>query len=346
MSKTWTIKGESSWWRACDLHDEGDTFVIDGTVRLTRQVTWNDLKDDVTLEAWGKPAPVITNMRETTADDWEAVDNGKNGTYRYVAEGWEGVDKVTSIPNVSVDGMPLLLANEGQRIREYLHANDIWGWCRNSNEIYVRLPFHPGSRNVEVCWLEQGRDLFALNHDTDSPKGLTFRNLTLEGGFYPLVLDGQNTAIENCTVGNCHGDAVKIEPNAEGIRILGCTLERYGEAGIDCHGSLCDITGNTIQDAANCRIEPKTHGLTLKNGVNHCVVSGNTFRRINCVDSYLIALGMQTTDGPSPSAKNCSILNNRVENCCGRNVYQIRDAEGCWLRGIDTVRCQFDRLEG
>jgi hypothetical protein len=158
---------------------------------------------------------------------------------------------------VDVNNITTILTERGQ-------------WARNVHEgnggrLYVRSSDgnNPGTHDTAFSeFIHGGGATIAIGltnwSDVNGQNYLTFEDLTIEGGYYPMDIWTDHIEIKGCVIRNCYGDGIKAvagtpgncngtdDPNCWssdfGV-IEDCNIYHFGESGIDVTGGgLLDST--------------------------------------------------------------------------------------------------------
>ena len=263
------------------------------------------------------------------------------------------------IPNCSEDGVPL---DRMAAYRKNCGPQDLTGpgqWVRNAKDrkIYVWSTDgkNPGTHKTEICEfiyggnstinLQTGR----LNRSKDHTgyDYITFEDLILEGGHYPINIGSDYVELKNCIIRNCYGDGIKgngcrpadhdnpDDPtdlnywNASYGLIENCTIYNTHESSIDITGGDywiirgCKIYGIYGDSRAICEWCGHT-AIMLKNNNIGTIVEGNE------LIGGRITIGGSSFNGIADEAVDIIVKNNIFRDRTGKpDVVYFCAAKNC-----------------
>jgi hypothetical protein len=289
----------------------------------------------ITVKSYPGEKAVISGMNDAAGtSNWVQV---SGNIYRY-ANTVSG-----NIYNVSQDGVPLKLmipynnysgasanlTGEGQWSRN-TSTGELWVWAKGGG--------NPGNYNVEYGLLTT---VFRVQNGYNY---ITLEDLTVEGGYYAVYIDGDNCTVKNCTLRNCFADALKVADecvdggwNSTNGQALNCDIYHFGENGIDITGGDYWIVRNcTIHDGIKNRalseqtMGSKLNGIMLKNNNIGTIVEG--CRIYNIEGPFgAITIGGDTyyTNPANPPALDLKVINNIIHNIISPYVISFYGAENC-----------------
>jgi hypothetical protein len=343
----------SSPWRtvkyAVSQLAAGDTLYIrEGTYRESYIDTFSSGTGEnarIIISGYKNEQAIISSMLDASGTgNWTQV---SGNIYKY------NNTATTTYRNISIDSKPLRLKvkyNDFAGSITDITASGEWSRNRYGDGLWVWVPGggNPGALNIEISATYQ-----TIRIDK-TVSYVTLKNLTIEGGYYPLDISGDYINIQNCTVRNSYGDAIKVsgwtenmtppEWNSEYGKIENCDIYYFGESGIDITGGdYWEINNSMIHHGVYTRYDDtnngqKLNGIMLKNNNIATVVNGCR------IFNFDAAFGAITLGGNSDGAtryegvdliaknniihninapyiitftggKDCSFANNIIYNC-------------------------------
>ena len=262
------------------------------------------------------------------------------------------------VSHVSQYGIPLMLMTEFEDNGGPENLTAEGQWSRNVTQgklfVWAKGGGNPGSFLTEVAeFPEGGSNTIELYSEIDAEKVnltgtenyLTFENLTIEGGRYPILVNTDGIEIKNCIIRNCWGDGIKTggykpvdrtnpgnpaDPgyfNSEYGLVENCDIYNFGEAGIDITGGdYWIIRNNSIHDNVPAQHDKVTTGIMLKNNNIGTLVEKN--RIFNLRDAYALTLGGNSwsygdnDQGIAKEGENLTAKNNIIYNIQGPDFDQ------------------------
>tara|TARA_Y100000310_G_C20701337_1_gene830227 strand:+ start:1489 stop:5334 length:3846 start_codon:yes stop_codon:yes gene_type:complete len=251
------------------------------------------------------------------------------------------------IPHVSQDGIPLRLMTE-RKVNG--NANDLTGegqWARSVDDwklyVWAKGGGNPGDYKTEFCeFVKGGSNVIDIQgkrnraEDDDEADYLTFENLIIEGGYYPISIETDYIHLINSTFRNSYGDGIKgggarpddfsnpDDPaqedyyNVDHGLVENCDIYNFGESGIDITGGdYWIIKNNKIHDGRIVRNNLGSQGIMLKNNNRGSIVEKNQI--YNILKGSAIAIGGQSFGGIAKEGVNLTVRNNIIYNIDGHS---------------------------
>jgi len=319
----------------------GDTvYFREGIYRVTEGLG-SDLPTNatansrVTIAGYPGETAVITSMRVVTnwtyegSSVWSAPLNDPSSIY--------------NIPNCSQDGVPLKLATS---VASSGYQSSITGkgqWARNISEdgvgrLYVRTTDDsaPSGHAMEVAEFTNGNySPSTITLSANSGRDyITLKNLSIQGGYYPVYIGTNHIEIIECKISNTFGDGVKVIGDLSGLDlwnaqyglIQDCEIFNFGETGIDVTGGDDWVLyGNDIHNGvANRGYLPnqfysEASGIMIKNSAINVVVEANYIHDIPMAGFGAITIGGGTDNSARGryESENVVAKNNLISNVNG-----------------------------
>ncbi|MCF6177490.1 MAG: hypothetical protein L3J71_17175 [Victivallaceae bacterium] len=299
----------------------------------------------ITITGYKNEQAIISSMLDASGTgNWTQV---SGDIYKY------NNTATTTYRNISVDSKPLRLKvkyNDFAGASTDVTAGGEWSRDRYGDGLWVWVAGggNPGAQNIEISYAYQ-----TIRIDK-TISYITLKNLTIEGGYYPLDISGDYINVENCTIRNSYGDTIKVsgwtelmsppEWNSEYGKIENCDIYYFGESAIDITGGdYWKIKNSMIHNGVYTRYDgtnngQKLNGIMLKNNnigteVDGCRIfnfdaafgaialggSSDGATRYEGVD--LVAKNNIIHDINAPyittftGAKDCSFVNNIIYSC-------------------------------
>ncbi len=333
----------------------------------------------ITLAGYPGETAIITSMKlKDNPNDWTKVPGYAHVYVTNLTPQQLGPINVSvqRLPNCSEDGIPLRLMS---KFSENAGPEKLTGpgqWVRDIRnwKLYVwsRQGDNPGNHKTEYChFLYGGNSTISIRHnpanDDDEADYITFKNLVIEGGYYPIRLETDHINIIDCTFRNCYADGIKVggakpldpdhpdSPNNKNYwnsqygKIENCNIYYFGENGIDITGGdYWEVKGNKIHDNVKNRGDrpfdnyTNANGIILKNNNIGTIVEDN---RIYDLDSALgaITIGGVTNGGLAGEAVNCIVRNNIIYNIKGPYAVLFDAAVNCSFNNNIIADSNFTR---
>jgi len=292
----------------------------------------------------GYPGEVVilsSMQRRNSPRNWRRV--GETNIY------WTPLKPGKRIQNVShcsFNGVPLkLMTSFGNPHNCNGKPENLKGpgqWVRNVNEnkLYVWAPDgkNPGLHNTDICEMARGQNTIYLKEGINY---VTFENLVIEGGYYPLCIYSDYAEVKNCVIRNCYADGVKGGPLADYGLIENCDIYLFGENAVDITGGdQWIIRNNRIHDSVANRGDEKSHnkvaGIVMKGGNVGGNIERNVFWNLNCRWAVF-----NLSEWGSLSAVNIVVRNNLVLNCSGQAAVQFWGSKDCAFVNNVVYKCNF-----
>jgi Concanavalin A-like lectin/glucanases superfamily/Right handed beta helix region len=317
----------------------GDTLIIrKGLYRETYLAgipSGIDSDNYTQIKAYDGEEVIISSMSDASGtSNWELV---SNGVYKYLNA------SVTTYRHLSIDGIPMrLMVKYNDFAGASIDINGEGQWSRNKDSagIWVKAPggVNPGSLNVEITYCYKGIEV-------ESNKSyIKLSNLTIEGGYYPIHIEGDYIDVSNCTFRNCYGDGIKVGGWTAGMDlpswdseygvIENCDIYYFGESGIDITGGdYWQINNTLIHDGVYTRYDntnngQKLNGIMLKNNNIGTVV--NACRIFNFDAAFgAITLGGSTSVETLPAAVDLIAMNNIIHDMNAPYIVTFTGSEDC-----------------
>jgi len=357
--------------KAITTAEPGDTFYFrQGTYQTVKSATdanivsigtttgalFSTLADEnsrITFKSYPGETATITSMKlRNDPNDW-TLETG-NIYYTDLSVQKLSPEKVSRVSNCSEDGVPLRLmtvhgtnggpndlTGPGQWVRDIIDHN-LYVWSTDGN--------NPGTHQTEfsefihggTCTIDILRNPLDDENEADY---LTFEDLVIEGGYYPLLVSTDYIEVKNCVIRNCYGDGIKgggakpadynnpddpNDPNyfncSYGL-IEDCNIYNFGESGIDITGGdYWIVRGNIIHDNVNNRgdldylpdtsLYTKANGIMLKNNNKRTIVERNTIYNLDTAYGA-IQLGGDSWGGIADEGVDLIVRNNIIYNVSG-----------------------------
>tara|TARA_Y100000310_G_C20701199_1_gene830039 strand:- start:2608 stop:5805 length:3198 start_codon:yes stop_codon:yes gene_type:complete len=352
--------------RAIKLAQPGDTVILrEGIYRQEKQIGENFFSHSatanarITLKGYLGETAIITSMKlRSNINDWTEVPGYPQVYATPIAPSEIPTTLIERIPNCSQNGRPLKLMTS---FKENGSPSDLTGpgqWVRNINDMKFFVwsidGQNPGNQHTEISeFVFGGSNTIDLRHnpdnDNDEADYITFDNLVIEGGYYPIAIGVDHIQIKNCTIRNCYGDGVKgwgfisgfpDNPgsdtdyyNADYGLVENCDIYYFGENAIDVTGGdYWTLRRNRIHDGVDTRGDRpsgrKTAGIMLKNNNRGAVVDGNVI--YDLVSEFsVISVGATTEQGYIDEAVNALIKNNVIYNVLAPQAVQFASTRDC-----------------
>lgn len=262
------------------------------------------------------------------------------------------------VSQVSQDSLPLRAMPERFDTAGPQALNAPGQWCRrrvsaNLDRIYVwsRDNANPGNRYTEIQEFDY---TIYIDHDgAGQPNYLTFENLTLEGGYYPIAVGTDNIQMKSCKFRNFDGH-VKVLGNVLGGSVWSsvnglienCEIYNYLGLGID-------ITGGDYWTVRGCNIHNGGYALMAKNNSIGVLFERNMIHDIDNSDlsgqydyagSFAntgIYIGGSSFGGIDSEAVDCVVRNNIFYNLKGAMAVNFMCAVNCSLYNNLIYECDF-----
>lgn len=348
--------------KAFKLVKPGDTICIrKGTYRECLEIgkdatdskaTKENLK--ITIKGYQNEKAIITSMRLTDhLWDWKHI---SGNIYSYSFPTPAIYPKADKVPNCSEDGIPLkLMTNEnangdesyltgpGQWVRNVPSninlPSTLYVWPQDSNNPGAHIEYavfdqayNSVNSTIYLHHKEAGKSFVDVNY-------ITFENLTIEGGMYPILVGSDHIEIKNCTIGNCYGDAVKITAAydksfvAEFGLVKDCNIWHFGESGIDGTGADHWIfrknkIHNSVSNRGDMPFNDKTNAIEIKYGIIGAIIEGNLIYDINSHSGGIFTLG-DGSDSNEIQARGVIIKNNVIYDCNANSAVQMAATQNC-----------------
>ncbi len=213
------------------------------------------------------------------------------------------------------------------------------------NRIYVwsKDSLNPGNHSTE---LQEFNSTIYLNWNSDTMQQtnyITFKNLIIEGGYWPLAIATNGIEIIDCTIRNFDGSlkvlGAGLPPNdtwnsINGL-IEGCHIYNYMRFAID-------ITGGDNWTIRNCHIEKGQYGLAhailVKNNSINVLVEKNIIHDIDAsnmpsssAQNAGIWIGGASYGGMENEALNMIVKNNILYDLKGKHAFTFAGAIDCGM---------------
>ena len=327
----------------------------------------------ITVKSYPGQRAVITSMKLLDNPGyWKLVD-GYEHVYAADLDRQEtklGRPKPARVSNCSQDGLPLRLMTDYNSNGGPSDLNGPGQWVRDvrSWKLYVwSVDGHnPGNRKTELShFTHGGSNTISIRRNFSPGRAqnhyITFEDLTIEGGYYPIEIETNHIQIRNCAIRNCYSDAVKIggakprDPNnpdgpqnaayynsTHGL-IENCDMSNFGEQGIDLTGGdYWIIRNNRIHHNADNRGDmpgnTKASGIVIKNNSIGSLVEGNEIHDLNTAFGA-IAIGGNSFGGIAAEAVGAVVRNNTITRICGPYAVLFAAAINCSFYGNTVSDC-------
>lgn len=272
-------------------------------------------------------APLITaNEHGSFNLTWE--DRGSN---IYAAKITLGT---LSIRNVSENGVPLIAMKAAATSGNITDITASGQWVQNKSvdSVYVRTnnDANPQNLNIELGTLYAA---FGSNETSDARDYIYVEDLSFQGGYYAVEIQGNHIVINNCIISNCYGDGIKVmgghpsdADNPEGtydfvysdVLLTNNKIFYFGESGIDNTGahdvtiSYNDIFSGTA-NRGNLTDSCYNNGILFKNNTINAVVFGNEIHDMT-VAFGAISIGGSSYGGVNDESVNSLTAYNLIYN--------------------------------
>ena len=319
----------------------------------------------ITFKSYPKETAIITCMKlRDDPNDWTLVTGNIYSTKLLVQQ--FSPENVSKVPHCSEDGVPLRLMTVHY---ENGDANDLTGpgqWVRNiiDHNLYVWSTDgnNPGTHQTEFAEFIYGGSMTIAtmqnpSDDANEADYLTFEDLVIEGGYYPILISTDYIEVKNCVLRNSYGAGVKgngAEPadynnpddpcdanyfNSTYALIEDCDIYNFGESGIAITGGdYWIVRDNVIHDNANNRgdldylpdtsLYTKAAGIILKNNNKETIVERNTIYDLDTAYGA-IQLGGCSWGGIADEGVDLVVRNNIIYNVSGSYVVIFQAANNC-----------------
>jgi Concanavalin A-like lectin/glucanases superfamily/Right handed beta helix region len=316
----------------------GDTLIIrEGEYRETYINNFRSGSSGSPITVKGFPGEKVLLNTMTDAsdtDDWELV-AGTANVYRYKNA------TTTTYRNVSQAGKPLqlmVLYSDFAGAATDLTAEGQWSRNQASGELWVwaKGGGNPGNYDVGVTNCYTGIRVYNNIHY------INIENITVEGGYYPIYIEGDYCNIKDSTFRNCFGDGIKVGGcdartsvwNSINGTITNCDVYHFGESGIDITGGdYWTVKDTTVHDSVNNRYPTtnggcKVNGIMLKNENIGTVIDGCRLYNLDTAFGAITLGGTSSYDEVS-SAKDLVVKNNIIHDVQGPYIITFTGAEDC-----------------
>jgi hypothetical protein len=363
------------------IYRQNMSLGADSSVLFSTKATANSR---ITFKSYPGEMAVITSMKlRNSSNDWKLVDGYDHVYSTDLTPQKLGPDnvKVSRISNCSQNGKPLklmthrdlsagpeALTGSGQWVRDVRcigpgNAKRVW-------KLYVWSidGKNPGLQKTEFSeFLRGGTNTIELqcNRKRKSNKRqadyLTFDSLTIEGGYYPIMIETDNIEIKNCIIRNSYGDAIKVggarpadfdkpddpkDPNYYNSRygfIENCNIYNFGEQGIDITGGdYWVVRNNEIHHNVNNRGDlpggTKASGIMLKNNSIGTIVEGNKIHNLDTAYGA-IQIGGASFGGIAEEGVKIIAKNNIIHDISGPYVIAFTAAIDCEFSNNQVYDC-------
>ena len=304
--------------------------------------------DRITIKAYENEKVIITTMQDISGTgNWTGPD--ADGIYEYV------YSDSYHRHNFSVDGIPqrLVVAYNNHSAGKSDIINSIFNdgseglWSRNKDD--KKIWFKPAN-GVDFNSLEikTSRATSTINMPADVHY-ITFEGITIEGGYYAILMRGDHIILDSCELRNAFADAIKIDGyvgsgtpwDSEYGIIDNCNIYNFGESGIDITGGDYFTVSNTkIHDGKSNRHNgTKVNGLMMKNNSMGNVVRNNEFYDLE-TRLGAITIGGTTINNDQTEGYQIVVEDNIIHNTSGPYIVAFMGAQENTLHNNLIYNCK------
>ena len=213
----------------------GDTVYFRGGIyRQTKPITGGHFSHHATTDQRlifkGYPGerPIITSLKRRNNPSFWKCETGNIYSTPLTPQTKPKTPLLGRIPHASQDGKPLKLMTDRNTngTEKDLTGPGQWAKSIKTWKLYVwaRGGGNPGNYLTEFTEFPTGGvntiSLAQGKHDDNEADYITFENLIIEGGYYPISIVTDYIEIKGCTIRNCYGDAIKVIGHKKTIIIL------------------------------------------------------------------------------------------------------------------------------
>ncbi|MBN2067658.1 MAG: right-handed parallel beta-helix repeat-containing protein [Candidatus Diapherotrites archaeon] len=287
------------------------------------------------------------------------------------------------ISHLSQDGVPLRLMTEESENGFVEQITGPGQWVKNTdlNKLYA-WPKYGGNidnYSMELCQFPRGGEdtIYIVSSRGKDPQTLqeypeadylTFQNLTIEGGRYPIVIETDHIELKNCVLRNSWNSAVKAasgpgpsdsenfdhnnpypanDPSVydpEHVLVENCEMYNFGGGGVSVGGGdYWIVRNNRIHDNVPEVNQHGLNGILFKNNSRGSIAEKNIFYNLDTNHIGVINLGGASYDGIYNEGEDIIVRNNILYNVKGLAAFTFEACENCSVYNNLAYNSSFSR---